>query len=261
MDEIFASSISPVNFTKTISGKKYFVGVVNSGPLLTKAFELRYQVYRHELNTNLPYNESSLENDKYDPYCAHLIVYDTEQKLVIGNYRLRLKDTTNPNRKFYSEAEFNLSRLMKQYKQLCELGRACIHPDYRNGLAIKLLWKGLAEYCKYHKIQYLFGCVSIEKNTDLINKIYTYASEKNYLLPDSLRVDPHENIRGFSRTERIDINQFRRQIPPLLRAYFTMGGKIASKPAPDKPLNCFDYFMLLPFDISSKKITRFIGGK
>ncbi len=42
-----------------------------------------------------------------------------------------------------------------------EIDRTCIHPEFRNGVGIGMLWAGLAQFVEQHQIDYLFGCVSV----------------------------------------------------------------------------------------------------
>ena len=38
---------------------------------------------------------------------------------------------------------------------MVEVGRSCIHPDYRGGAVIALLWSGLADYMVRNNYEYL----------------------------------------------------------------------------------------------------------
>nr|WP_255521116.1 GNAT family N-acetyltransferase [Chromobacterium sp. ASV5] len=43
----------------------------------------------------------------------------------------------------YSEHEFDLGRLAHLRDQLIEVGRSCVHRDFRSGAVIALLWSCL----------------------------------------------------------------------------------------------------------------------
>lgn len=55
-------------------------------------------------------------------------------------------------------------------RQLLELGRSCVHKDYRANSTINMLWKGIATYLNDHDIAYMFGCASFEEPTLLISR-------------------------------------------------------------------------------------------
>src|SRR3546814_14360070 len=43
---------------------------------------------------------------------------------------------------------------------LLELGRSCVHRDYRTNATIQLLWRGISTYISDHGISFMFGCAS-----------------------------------------------------------------------------------------------------
>jgi putative hemolysin len=61
---------------------------------------------------------------------------------------------------FYSEDEYDLSVLRQSGRRLLELGRSCLHRDYRGGMAMYHLWAALAGYVAEHEIEVLFGVAS-----------------------------------------------------------------------------------------------------
>ena len=57
----------------------------------------------------------------------------------MGTYRLLLKPRFVKSQRFYSQTEFNISKLTKKNSlTLLEAGRSCVHKNYRNGKIIKL---------------------------------------------------------------------------------------------------------------------------
>ena len=45
--------------------------------------------------------------------------------------------------------------------QIVELGRACIHRDYRSSDVLHLLWRGIARYALVNGARYMMGCCSL----------------------------------------------------------------------------------------------------
>jgi hypothetical protein len=62
---------------------------------------------------------------------------------------------------YYSENEFDITRLHHLRNRIVEIGRSCIDADYRSGAVIALLWSGLARYMQENGYDYLIGCASI----------------------------------------------------------------------------------------------------
>jgi predicted GNAT family N-acyltransferase len=105
---------------------------------------LRFQVFTQEMNAVFPDQHNGLDIDRFDPWCEHFMVTEPEENRVVGTYRLLTPENANKAGGYYSESEFDISALDALRPSLVEVGRSCIHPDYRNGSAIMMLWGGIA---------------------------------------------------------------------------------------------------------------------
>lgn len=242
-----------------IESNRFIIKTVENIYELEKALNLRYEVfYKEALNKD---NFSRTDIDKFDLICDHLIILDKKQNCVVGTYRF-ISSTFSD--KFYSETEFDIDQVKNAEGIKLELGRACVHKNYRNGSGIALLWKGLSEYFKTIGAKYLFGCSSIgTTNIVEISLIYKYIKEF-YLSPDDFRVFPNEkhkikeldsNLDAFDKfgikTESIE--DF---IPPLLKSYLKAGSVICGEPALDKKFKCADFFTVLDLELLSKSFEK-----
>eukprot|EP00831_Metopus_contortus_P025310 TRINITY_DN21848_c0_g1_i1.p2 TRINITY_DN21848_c0_g1~~TRINITY_DN21848_c0_g1_i1.p2 ORF type:complete len:106 (-),score=23.41 TRINITY_DN21848_c0_g1_i1:22-339(-) len=72
-----------------------------------------------------------------------LMIINKSDDALIGTYRLNCTKFSN---NFYSATEFNIDAILELPGDKVELGRACVHPDFRNGMTIALLWKGPVSY-------------------------------------------------------------------------------------------------------------------
>ena len=68
---------------------------------------------------------------------------------------------TQVHGKFYTEDEFDIKKILKKKGEILELGRSCVHKDYRDKPIIRLLWKAISAYMQHYKIKILFGCASL----------------------------------------------------------------------------------------------------
>ncbi len=134
---------------------------------LAAAQRLRYQVFVQELGATgaLVDHQARLERDAYDEVFEHLLLIDEtrpERGLdpVVGVYRLLTSDRMALTGRYYSEDEFDLAPLKATGRKLVELGRSCVHPDYRGGAAMLLLWNGLADFVLERGIEVMFGAAS-----------------------------------------------------------------------------------------------------
>ena len=111
-----------------------------------EAQRLRYKVFAEEMGANLPKNPEGLDIDEFDAYCDHLLIRDQDSLKVVGTYRVLPPNKAQQIGRLYSDSEFDLSRLDHLRPKLVELGRSCVHQDYRSGAVIMALWSGLAQY-------------------------------------------------------------------------------------------------------------------
>ncbi|WP_223248355.1 GNAT family N-acetyltransferase, partial [Sulfurirhabdus autotrophica] len=126
-----------------------------------EAQRLRYKIFAEEMQARLPGTDSRLDVDKYDAHCEHLLVRDAGTNEVVGTYRILTPSQAKKMGGYYAETEFDLDRLVNLQSNMVEVGRSCVHADYRSGGVIALLWSGLAHYMQKNRFDYLVGCASI----------------------------------------------------------------------------------------------------
>jgi len=189
----------------------------------------------------------------------HLIVR-TEDGILCGAYRVTL---SNQVHSFEAEEDFILNDLMKKSGIKAELAWACVHPDYRDGRVIHLMWRGLGEFFKAHKVRYVFGLASItNEGTDQLLDIVSYLKNQNYMIS-------HEAIKArhgfFSEKalvmERPVCSMKRRLLPGLLRAYIMAGALVCLQSVFDPDLDCYDFMTVLDFDNVSPAIASHFNFK
>lgn len=218
---------------------------------VAEAQRLRWQVFAEELGAHLPGEE--LDQDEFDPWCDHLIVRDLNTGMVVGTYRILPPHQARHLGRLYAETEFDLAPLAPLRAGMVELGRSCVHPDYRSGSVINLLWAGLAQYMQAGGYQYLIGCPSISMADGGQNAASVHAALKELnSCPEEYRVRPHC---------RLPLEAFTPVpspiLPPLIKGYVRLGAWSCAEPAWDPAFNSSDLLMLLPISrISSRHLNR-----
>ena len=129
----------------------YSVGLALTEREIEEAQRLRYRVFADELGARIHARTPGVDADFYDPHCEHLIVRDEQMGKVVGTYRILTPQAAHKVGSYYTENEFDLTRLQHLRSGMVEVGRSCIHPDYRNGAVIALLWGKLAEFMERSK--------------------------------------------------------------------------------------------------------------
>ena len=81
---------------------------------------------------------------------------------IVGTYRLLRQEIAAAAGGFYSEGEFELTKLVARHpgQRFLELGRSCVLPEYRSKRTIEVLWQGIWAYINHYGIGVMTGCAS-----------------------------------------------------------------------------------------------------
>ena len=227
---------------------------------LLRAQRLRYEVFVQELGADGPLvdHAAGLERDEFDPFFDHLLLIDRarEGAPVVGVYRVMRDDQAAACGRFYSEGEYDLAPLKQSGRRLLELGRSCVHRDYRGGTAMRRLWNGLADYVLGHEIEILFGVASFH-GTDIgalkLPLAYLY---HHHLAPPALRVRVLDEVyqpMDLLAAGEIDPRAALRAVPPLIQAYLRLGGFVGDGAFIDRAFNTTDVCLIMDTEAMSQR--------
>lgn len=219
------------------------------------AERLRYEVFVRELggDGDLVDHEAGLERDAFDPVADHLVLIDDTRDAealdhVVGAYRLLTEKHVADTGQFYSEAEYDLGPLKSSGQTLLELGRSCIHRDYRGGLALRQLWSGLAAYVAERDIGILFGVASfhgadIRPHAQALSHLY-----HAHLAPAELRVRALDEF--YARMDMVAADALNRvaamrDVPALIKSYLRLGGFVGDGAFVDHAFNTTDVCLVM----------------
>jgi putative hemolysin len=227
---------------------RYAVRTAGDPSDLARVLRLRHEVFYEELLHRA--TRTGLDWDRYDLKADHLMVEDQVTGRLIGTYRVITSLHSNT---FYSQSEFKMRSMLALPGVKMELGRACVHPDHRNGATILLLWRGISAYLKACGARWLFGCSSLKAVDPVtVNLVYRYLHQ-NHAVGPRMRVRPRRKFRypGLDRAPEArslteaETAQARERIPSLLQAYLRAGAVVGGEPALDRDFQCVDFFTLL----------------
>ncbi len=232
---------------------------------LQAAQRLRYEVFVRELGGGgeMVDHVAGLEQDRFDPYFDHMLAYDDATGQVIGVYRLLPGDRVADVGRFYSEDEYDLTALKTSGRKLLELGRSCLHPDYRGGPAMYHLWNGLARYVSEREIEVLFGVASFH-GTDVQSLAQPLSLlHHNHLAPPELRVraqpDVFQNMNLVPKQD-LDRRGAMLRVPALIKAYLRLGGFVGEGAFIDRSFNTTDVCLILDTTRMNERQRRIYGG-
>lgn len=234
------------------------VGLAFSPEEVRESQRLRYSVFAEEMKARLSTPEDGLDIDDYDPWCRHVIVRDRLTREVVASTRVLIDREARLAGGFYSETEFDIGNLLRSPGRVMEIGRTCVHADYRSGSAITLLWSGLARFLDVHEFRYMIGCASIPMGEGGANALSAFeALREKYLLPEHLRSRPKLPLP--ERAAAAGVQQGKPSLPPLLKAYIRLGARIGGEPCWDPMFDCADLFVVLsPTELQKRYAKHFL---
>lgn len=223
----------------------YQVKTVNHPEELAQVLSLRFDVFFREFSTQkVTFSLFPYDVDMHDFVCDHLIVKDKALNKVVACYRLLSTNTERSFKHFYSQGEFQIDELLQTSGHKLELGRACVHKDYRKGAVISLLWKGLIEYARKSNTRYMFGCSSINrKDFGNVSSMMEQLDRQNSFISDfSVGVQPKYRLK-FELPERGENTG--KAMGSLMHMYLMAGAKLSRTLAYDAEMDCLDMFTLM----------------
>jgi putative hemolysin len=232
------------------------IGMARTPAEVEEAQRLRYKVFAEEMGARLVSASEGIDRDIFDNYCEHLLVRNNGSNQVVGTYRILSPEQAQIIGGYYSETEFDLTRLLHLRDRMVEVGRSCVHSDFRDGATITQLWGGLADYMRQHNHEYLIGCASISMGdgghyaASVYHKVH-----KLHGAPAEYRVFPRCPLPMDALNKTLDAT-----IPPLIKGYLRLGAYVCGEPAWDPDFNTADLFILLPLSRLNAKYARHFMG-
>ena len=181
------------------------------------------------------------DRDGADALCRHVLV--TRDGTPEATFRIRPFDAEAIGGS-YSGQRYDLSRLSARGGRMVELGRFCTDPAQRDPDLIRLAWAFTARLVDEWGAGFLFGCTSFAGMDP--------ASEAEALgLLAARNLAPSDWAPGTSSAEvfalaglpePLDAARALVRLPPLLRAYLAMGGRVSDHAVIDRDLGTFHLF-------------------
>lgn len=242
-----------------LSDKKYFCHITATPREIRETQSLRYQVFAEEMGAEVTGSDQKLDTDDFDSFCRHLLVRDTESGKVVASTRMLSDERAREAGRFYSATEFDIEALTRLSGRKLEIGRTCVHPEYRRGAVIGTLWSGVARHVVQHNYQYLFGCASIpaQDGGHTASLIANKLVGQGKMTDENMRVTPKTPLTYTTlrhpQTEKV-------RMPPLLKAYLNIGAKAAGMPCLDEAFGVADILMLLSVRELTPRYARHFFG-
>lgn len=225
------------------------------------AQRLRYEVFAGEMGARLSTPLPGHDIDLFDNFCEHLLVRDRATGQVVGTYRVLTAAQAKRVGSFYSDTEFDLTRLRSMRERMVELGRSCVHRDHRHGGVIMALWGALAEFMVRNQLDTMIGCASVPMlhngmvSGDVAASIWRQV-QVTHLAPIEFHVRPRLPLPIDQLDSTLDVEP-----PSLIKGYLRLGAKVLGAPAWDPDFNTADLPMLMRIaDLPVRYRKHFLGA-
>jgi L-ornithine Nalpha-acyltransferase len=224
---------------------------------------LRFRVFYEELNAvaDATSAELSLDADRFDAFCDHLIVvkqlsgtvderFRVDDGEVVGTYRLLRQNVAAENGGFYTQSEFDLRPLLASKSELnfLELGRSCVLKQFRTKPVVELLWQGIWNYVRHYGSDVMMGCASLEGVDPTVHAATLNFLARNCAAPAewNVRALPERYIEMKSDAAANEPKAAMRSLPPLIKGYLRLGCFIGEGAVIDTQFNTIDVLIILP---------------
>ena len=216
---------------------------------LARAQSLRFEVFAAEMGARGASVDAATrrEADRFDAHADHLLLEDTGRpgSPVAGTCRVMTRAAARAAGGFSSAAEFDLDPLLRHPSELLELGRTCLHPDYRGGKGLLALWTAVAARVRETGAGVLFGAASFP-GTDRVRLAPALALlQGEHPAPAGLRPVAHGPGAWCPMATGIDRKAAMRIVPPLIKSYLRLGGGVGEGACTDPDFGVTDVCMVL----------------
>ncbi|MCA2010765.1 GNAT family N-acetyltransferase [Cereibacter sphaeroides] len=189
------------------------------------------------------------DRDDFDADSLHLWVGPEDGSAPEATLRLRRHASGPALLAGYAAGLYDLAAMAQAGGETLELGRLCTEPGAGDADLLRLLWAGVARLALQTGAARLIGCTSFS-GTDVmaLDPAWAYLSARHQppeaLSPGRKAPETH----GFDRVQGEASVEGQAMLPPLLRAYLSMGGWVSDHAVVDRDLNTCHVFTCVEID-------------
>ena len=209
---------------------RYTVRLVPGDDDLTEAQALRHLAFRRG---------AGRDHDGHDSLCRHLLVSEAAGTLVaccrVQDFRPGADLSASYSAQFY-----DLTRLSQFAGLRIELGRFCLHPNWRDPDILRLTWGALTAIVDAEAVTLLFGCSSFA-GADPAMHLAALAALRRFVAPARYAPGP----RAPDRLSLPDGAGALAGLPPLLRSYLGLGAWVSDHAVIDREMDTLHVFTAL----------------
>ena len=191
-------------------------------------------------------SDIALDIDAFDADCQHMLVEEVRTSALVCCFRLLPLQGGAEIGRSYSAQYYDLAGLSGFAGPMMELGRFCIHPDWKDPDILRVAWGAMTQLVDAQGVELLFGCSSFDGAEASAHAEALVLLKDGHIAPKRwLPRVKAPNVFRFARALRSRKPDFKRAMlgmPPLLRTYLLMGGWVSDHAVVDRDLNTLHVF-------------------
>ncbi|NOX41845.1 MAG: GNAT family N-acetyltransferase [Alphaproteobacteria bacterium] len=219
---------------------KYVLRLATQQSEIKAAQKLRFSSFRAGQSGEM------IDRDRFDDTCQHVLIHHAQSNELVCCFRMMSLSCGQDIDQSYSAQFYDLSALKSFPAPMLEIGRFCIKSGRSDPNIVRLAWSALTGFVDKKNVELLFGCSSFTGlNAAKYHEAFGYLHQ-NHLAPTGwapLR-KAQDIIPLYAEGHISDQYKFNNNntIPPLLRAYLSMGGWVSDHAVVDQDLDSLHVF-------------------
>ena len=219
----------------------------------SEANRLKAQKFRQKIFRD---SEDGLDEDKHDLTSDHCLIFDkkSNDKLVLV-FRSRIFSSMEDILYSYPAQYYDLTELSALRLKPMELGRLCMDQNASDPFLLLVAFKYLRSIVSNCQVDFIFGCTSFAGADNPRHLAALNSLEKEQFassnFPIKKKLSRVLNIKKDSIAAQESKNA-RNFLPPLLKFYLSLGGRVSDHAVVDKDLDTLHVFTYV--DLKGKKI-------
>ena len=216
------------------------------------ANRLKAQKFRQKVFRN---SENGLDEDQFDAISDHCLIFDKKNsdRLVLV-FRSRTFTSMEDILCSYSAQHYDLSKLTDLPFKPMEIGRLCIDQQGSDPFLLLSAFNYLRSLVSSGRIDLIFGCTSFS-GADNPRHLATLSSLEKTQLADSMFPIKEKSSSILKFKQKIIGSKKNKTaknfLPPLLKFYLRLGGKVSDHAVIDRDLDTLHLFTYV--DLKGKK--------
>ena len=198
------------------------------------------------------------DRDRFDARARHFLIRQGDR--AVGTFRLIWHRTGAELAESYTAQFYDLAPLMTERRPLAELGRFATARGLRDPEIVRAAWARLTRIVDEEGLGMFLGCSSFLGTDPAPHAAQFAALQARFLGPEALRPGvAAPETRPLAEFAGADTRGALTGLPPMLRAYLSMGGWVGDHLVIDRALGTCHVFTALDIDAipeSRKRLMR-----